>query len=75
MAKHVTNHSRNIPSSVSSKTARYECDYVLTTLGVKSHGTITFRRNSSNKANFIRISPDVSPVKIKDLFFQQCQHR
>ncbi|CAF3833359.1 unnamed protein product, partial [Rotaria sp. Silwood1] len=48
---------------------------VFTTLGIKSHGTITFRRNSSNKANFIRISPDVSPVQIKELFFQQCQHR
>ncbi len=57
---------------------------------MKSHGTITckspnifkykfifvvVRRNYSNRANFIRISPDAPPSQVKELFFRQGRHR
>ena len=35
---------------------------------------ILVRRNSSNRANFIRIPPDASPTLVKDLFFRKYRH-
>ncbi|CAF0789998.1 unnamed protein product [Adineta ricciae] len=40
-------------------------------IGVKSHGTITFADNKSNRAEFIRVPPDASVMHVKELLIKQ----
>ncbi|CAF0806293.1 unnamed protein product [Adineta ricciae] len=72
--KQVPNQSLNIPFVNLSKFNRSSSNFLLATLGAKSYGTITFRRNYSNRANFIRIPPDAPPTQVRELFFRQRQH-
>ncbi|CAF1325866.1 unnamed protein product, partial [Rotaria sordida] len=77
MATNITNLNLNInpliniPLSIATGLIHNDSNYILNVLGIKSHGTITFRRNCSNRANFIRISSDFSPTRIKELFLGQ----
>ncbi|CAF0852590.1 unnamed protein product [Rotaria sordida] len=52
--------------------SQFESNHLFNTLGVKSHGTITFNYTPSNKANFIRIPPDTSAIDVKDFLIRQC---
>ncbi|CAF2768165.1 unnamed protein product, partial [Rotaria sp. Silwood2] len=45
-------------------------------IGIKSHGTITFADNKSNRAEFIRIPPDADVMKVKELMHAKwCKER
>ncbi|CAF1238508.1 unnamed protein product [Rotaria sordida] len=77
MAKNMTcsnsndDHLCNIQSSFSTNTISDNSDYLFSKLDVKSYGTITFPQNNCNQANFIRISPDVCPTQVRELFIGQ----
>ncbi|CAF1236916.1 unnamed protein product [Rotaria sordida] len=77
MAKNMTcsnsndDHLCNIQSSFSTNTISDNSDYLFSKLDVKSYGTITFPQNNCNQANFIRISPDVCPIQVRELFIGQ----
>ncbi|UJR33550.1 hypothetical protein I4U23_020992 [Adineta vaga] len=45
-----------------------------TSIGVKSHGTVTFPDNKSTRAEFIRIPPDASVMHVKELLVKQWCH-
>ncbi|CAF3534340.1 unnamed protein product [Rotaria sp. Silwood1] len=44
------------------------------TIGIKSHGTITFADNKSNRAEFIRLLPDASVMHVKEIVLQKWCH-
>ncbi|CAF3840513.1 unnamed protein product [Adineta steineri] len=46
---------------------QHDCNQLYASIGVKSHGTITFPDNKSNRAEFIRVPPEASVTHVKDL--------
>ncbi|CAF1256388.1 unnamed protein product [Adineta steineri] len=55
---------------------RRESNQLHAAIGVKSHGTITFADNKSNRAEFIRIPPDASVARVKEFLNRQwCSER
>ncbi|UJR33345.1 hypothetical protein I4U23_020794 [Adineta vaga] len=65
--------SCNTPPLLSTDFNDNDDDNVNDKLDVKSHGTIKFSQNYCNKANFVRISTDSNPLKVKRLFISQNQ--
>ncbi|CAF3772040.1 unnamed protein product [Rotaria sordida] len=53
---------------------RRQSNELYKSIGVKSHGTITFADNKSNRAEFIRIPPDAPVMQVKELISTKWCH-
>ncbi|CAF4606190.1 unnamed protein product [Rotaria sp. Silwood2] len=46
----------------------------LTSIGVKSYGTLTFPRNKSHQADFIRVPDNINVNYVKEFLYRYCSH-
>ncbi|CAF4343328.1 unnamed protein product [Rotaria sp. Silwood2] len=46
----------------------------LTSIGIKSYGTLTFPRNKSHQADFIRVPDNINVNYVKEFLYRYCSH-